>query len=490
MIDTSGWQGIQRVAYGGGPLIDPNELRNLANSPTPLMCIQRLVEDVQNTQWDVIPLAKENQEIPDAQALAHARSIRDWLWQGPNENRESFAHILSKVVSDLMILDAGVMHKEYAAKPPHAFVQLWTNDGGLFTKEIDVYQRLGVKKDVDIEAKMIQNYHVGYWYNPYGTPNVPWEPHEIVYMMQHPRTDTPYGTSKMFSLKTIVGALMYGEEYYHNFFETGGTGNLFFSTEEALTDPQWQEWRQRIKAEMDAVYFKVIPLDRKPNVATFGATPQQMQWLETRADYRHMVMALLNVTSEVLGFTADIHKATAESQRSVYIRRGLWPLLKNIEWYINTQIITEFFWQEQRDPQIYQHMHEGKWAGKPIDVLFRFKLFDPLGEQQQLDIDEKSLKLGLSKVNEIRRRNGLSTLPWGDINPQFLLNPQQWCQSWFYGAFDPLPWEQATGLPAPTKVLDAVKPAVTDAQAVKAFIRSRIEETETKPSSQVKVKPQ
>ena len=483
-LDFASWQGVPRVAYGGGPYIDANELRMLASTPTPMMCIQRLVEDVQNTQWNVIPLAKDNQTEPDIDAISHARSIRDWLWQGPNANRESFAHILSKVVADLTILDAGVMHKEYAIVPPHPMVQLWTNDGGLFTKEIDVYQRLGVKKDVQFEDGMIKDYHVGYWYNPYGSPQVPWEPHEIVYMMQHPRTDTPYGTSKMFSLKTIIGALMYGEEYYHNFFETGGTGNIVFSTEEALTDPQWQEWRQRIKSEMDASYFKTMPLDRKPSVTTFGTTPQQMQWLETRSDYRQMVLAMLNVTGEVLGFTSDIHKATAESQRSVYIRRGLWPLLKNIEWYINTQVITEFYWQEERNPQIYQHMHKGKWAGKPIDTLFRFKLFDPLGEQQQLEIDEKNLKDGLTTVNEIRKRNGLSALKWGDINPQFLLNPQQWSQSWFYGAFDDIPWENATGMPAPTKVLESVKPAASPAEDVKAFKRSRIEATATKAKPQ------
>jgi len=101
-----GWQGHPRHVYGGGDYVDIKQLRKLALTPTPYMCIQRLVNDVVSTQWEIKPLAKENQTEPDGAAESHARAIRDWFIMNLNENREPFAHLLTKAVTDLLVLDA------------------------------------------------------------------------------------------------------------------------------------------------------------------------------------------------------------------------------------------------------------------------------------------------------------------------------------------------------------------------------------------------
>ena len=471
----NGWRGQPRLDYALGSFVDIREMRRLALSPTAMLCTQRLSLDVQNTQWEIIPLAKENAEKPDGTALEHAKLMNNWLWQGPNDNHEPFMQILSKAVNDILVLDAGLIKKEYGIAGGKYLVQLWASDGGMFWKEIDKFDRLGKRQDVMIDNQPIKNFNVGYWYNSMGEPCTPWEPHEIIYMMQNPRTDIVYGTSKIQTLKIVLSALMYGEEYYEQFFKTGGKGNILFSTAQSLVDILWDKWHKNIKDELGKSYFSTIPADNDAKATNFGLTPDQMKWLETKDEFRHLVMGLFNVTGEVLGFTSDIHKATAESQRSVYIRKGLWPMLKLIEWYINTQVVNDFFWEEPADTNGFAHGHIGRWSGLPIDVMFRFKLFDPLGEIQQLDIDEKNLKNGLTTVNEIRKRNGQSALKWGNVNPMMLLSPQQWTQSWFYQAFTPESWTETTGLPAPAQVTAAVKPETTPAEDVKAYKQSRIE---------------
>lgn len=477
---TFGWKGLPRRAYAGGDFIDVKELRRLALTPTPYMCIQRLDNDVMNTQWEVIPLAKEGQKEPDITAKNHAEWIRNWLYFQPNENGEPFMHVIAKAVTDLLILDAGVIIKEYGRTGNRSLVQIWARDGGAFWKEVDKYGRLGkVFPNITIEQKTYKNYKVGYWFNV-GQPRIPWEPHEVIYMMQYPRADIPYGTSKMYVIKTLIGALMHGEEWYYEYWLKGGIGSCIIGTEGELTDAQWKSWTERLKNKLEASGIKQIPMDRAPTVQPLGM-PEQIKWLETKDEYRHLVMAIFNTTPEILGFTKDIHKATAESQRSVYIRRGLYPLLRMLEWYINTQIIAEFFTEEYKERGVYAHGHKGRWAGQPVDVLFRFKLFDPIGERQKLEIDEKRLKLGLTTINKIRAREGLKPVPWGNINPLFLLFPQQWSQSfWGYDFHDPASWSKLTGLPAPTEVLSAVQPKATDHEIVKAYKLSRIEETERK----------
>jgi hypothetical protein len=478
-IYTEGWKGQPRRTYAGGDFVDVMELRRLALTPTPYMCIQRLINDIVSTQWEIKPLAKENQTEPDQNAIEHARMIRDWFIFNLNENREPFAHLLTKAVNDLLVLDAGVFFKEYAKGSSHYMVQLWSADGGLFWKEVDVFQRIGkIYAGVSIGDKLHKNYKVGYWFNPMGEPNIPWELHEVIYMMQAPRTDICYGTSKMQILKTIVGSLMYGEEYYYDFWKAGGVGSIMIGTKEALTEPVWKEWSDRIKEKLKGEFIKTLPLDHEPSVQPLGLSPKDMQWLETKDEYRHLVMALFNTTPVMHGFTADIHRATDESQKSVYIKNGLYPLLKSLEWYFNTQIITEFYWDEPSTREYYTHGHKGKWAGQEIDCLFRFKLYDPIGEKQELAIDEQKLKNGFATINEIRKQNGEKPLSWGDLNPLFLLNPQQWAQSFYFKALTPESFASLTGAPMPKEVLEAVKPATTPQEDATAFKMSRMEKVD------------
>ena len=473
-----GWQGHPRHVYGGGDYVDIKQLRKLALTPTPYMCIQRLVNDVVSTQWEIKPLAKENQTEPDGAAESHARAIRDWFIMNLNENRESLAHLLTKAVTDLLVLDAGVFFKEYAKGSNHHMVQLWSADGGLFWKEVDIFQRIGRIQDVTIGEKLYKNYKVGYWFNSQGEPKVPWELHEVIYMMQAPRTDICYGTSKVQVLKTIIASLMHGEEYYYDFWKAGGVGSIMIGTKEALTEPVWKEWSNRIKEKLKGEFIKTLPLDHEPSVQPLGLSPKDMQWLETKDEYRHLVMALFNTTPVMHGFTADIHRATDESQKSVYIKNGLYPLLKSLEWYFNTQIITEFYWDEPSTREYYTHGHAGKWAGQEIDCLFRFKLYDPIGEKQQLDIDERKLKNGFATINEIRKQRGEKPLSWGDLNPLFLLNPQQWAQSFYFKALTPESFASLTGAPMPKEVLEEIKPATTPEQDAAAFKMSRMEKAD------------
>lgn len=476
-----GWKGIQRLNYVFGDAVDIVELQKLACTPTPNMCINRIATDVSTTQWEITPLSKEDAEKPTDVAKDHARFIQNWLMDGLNDNGESFQSILHKVTRDISILDAGLIQKEYANSGNRSLVQLWSGCGGLYLKEMDSFQRIGIVQDVFRKQQSVQNFKVGYWFNPWYSSennfNIPFEPHEIIYMMQYPRSDIPYGSSSVQALRVMLSGLMYGEEFYQEFWREGGVGNVMISTEQSMTDPQYAQWSDRLRTEMKAKLIKMIPLDSNPKVQTMMTPIKEIGWLETRSEYRSMVIAMFNVTSEVLGFTGDIHKATAESQRSVYIERGLWPKLKLLEWYINKQIIEEFFAAE--DPEHsphFMHGHKGKWAGATIDCMFRFKLYDPIGDKQQLEVDEKQLLQGLTTVNDIRRRNGLKELSWGDINPQFLLNPQQWSQSWMYQAFTDADWKKLTGCNAPDRVAQipaAVKPAATPEETVKAYKESR-----------------
>jgi hypothetical protein len=149
-----------------------------------------------------------------------------------------------------------------------------------------------------------------------------------------------------------------------------------------------------------------------------------------------MVPAMFQLTPAILGMTRESQKSTVDAQTSLYIQRGLWPLLTTMQWYMNSQVIADFFWSEEKERNVFAHGHEAPFAGQKMDVMFRFKLFDQVGEKLQLEIDEAKLKNGLTTINAVLKSQNKPTVDWGDVNPMFLYGIQPWCQGYGNGGID------------------------------------------------------
>jgi hypothetical protein len=485
----AGWNGVPRTLWGGGPDYDYLLARRIANTPTPQICINHLKSDVSNTDWEIVPLAEEGKDKPTDEAKQHARELFNWLYFRPNGNKESFSTLLSKLVDDILIHDAGVWTKLYARSGGHRLVEIHARDGALFRKDIDTYLRLGVIyptyqewAEKGSQPQVYQNFKVGYWYNWNSTPKIAYEPHEIVYIMQNPRTDIPYGTSKVQVLKSIILSLMYSEEYYYNFWFEGGNNPQVISPDlpTVMQDAEYKKFYDNLKDSMSE-YMKTLVAGAKTQT-TLLSDPRIIQWLETRPEYIHLAFALYKITPAILGYTKDVHKATDLSQKSIYIQKGLWPLLRLIEWHVNTQIVADWFWDEEKERNVFAHGHQGKWAGKPMDCMFRFKLYDPIGEAEQTAIDKEKLQLGLTTINSVLKTQGKPKVAWGDISPLFLYNVQQWGQSYAGGAIDPDVFKNITGVEVGVKeILEATQPQAEPVNAVKAYQQSRQENVNIRP---------
>ncbi|MFA5306650.1 MAG: phage portal protein [Candidatus Babeliales bacterium] len=484
-----GWNGRPRTYYGGGDIYDYIESRRLSVTPTPRLCIQRLKLDVQNTAWEIVPLIEEGKSEPTAEAVEHARQIFNWLYFRPNYNYESFSTIMAKFTEDILVHDAGVIHKMYGSNGDKRLLEIHARDGALFNKDIDTYNRLGViYHNVQVNRKNRENMRVGYWYNWSATPKVAFEPHEIVYISHDPRTDIDYGTSKIQVLKSMIMSCMYSEEYYHKYWEEGGNNPCIISpdittsggTSNILTEGEYKRFRDAFKDKLTD-YMKNLVSPSKTQINPLS-DPKAIGWLESEDSYRHLIVALFNETPAILGWTKDIHKATDESQKSIYIQKGLWPLLNTIQWYMNTQVIADWFWDEDNERNIFSHGHKGLFAGNKMDVMFRFKLFDPIGEKMQLEIDEMKLKNGLDTINNVLRSQHKPTVAWGDINPMFLLGVQQWSQGYGSGGMDASIFKLLTGgvEPGIKQIQQAVTPKPAnenediDKEVVKSYEQSRI----------------
>ena len=465
------WQGVPRLVRVGGDYYDYSESRILSLTHTPRMCINRYKIDIGSTDWEIVPLCEEGKDKPSDAAIEHARYIRDWLMYRPNGNGESFSQIQMKFTDDLLTHDAGVLLKTYAAGGNRGLLEIDARDSSLFSKEIDDYLRLGrlFRTVQQPNNQVIKNMRVGYWYNWNSSPKIAFEPHHVVYMMDNPRSDIPYGTSMMYVMKHMIYSLMYDEEFYQEIFEEYGgkvpgiiSPDITTSSGAAniLNDNEFKRYKEALKDQLNS-YSGILAVPSKTQLTPL-VDFRLIQWLETQQSYRQLIIALFNLTPAILGYTADVHKATDASQQSLYIEKGLRPRLNTIQWYMNTQVLADFFWEEDKERNVFAHGHKGKWAGQPMDVMFRFKLYDQIGDKLQLEIDEKKLRMGMCTLNDILRKRHEPSVAWGDVSPLFLYGVQPWGQSYGSGSMNASVFKLLTGgvEPAIKQIQEAIKPAV------------------------------
>jgi hypothetical protein len=464
------WQGVPRTLYGGGPDYDYIESNMLATTPTPRMCIQRKKFDIANTPWEIVPLPKDGKDKPDNEAIQHAKQISEWLYFNPNRNYEPFRHILAQLSDDLDKHDAAALQKTYGRNGDRHLVEISARDGALFRKDVNLLLDLGVVYDnYTMDNKVYHNLRVGYWYNWDSTPKIAFEPHEIAYIMEDPRTDIPYGTSRCATLRAMLLSMMYDSEFYNEYGEKGfknpciiGPDVVSSTTSSGVMNPtEFQSYKESLKTQLEEYMTKAVT-NSKTSVSMLSDM-KAMQWLETKTEYRQIAIANFNLTPAAIGYTKDLQKSTETSQLSLYIQRGLWPRLKMIEWYMNSSVIADWFWTEKKETNIYAHGHKGQFADKPMDVMFRFKLLDPIGDQLQLDIDDKKLRSGLTTINAVLKQRGEDTVKWGDVCPLFFYNPQQFGQSYAGGSMTAAEWKRLIGIePGVKQVVDAVQPKVPE----------------------------
>ena len=102
------------------------------------------------------------------------------------------------------------------------------------------------------------------------------------------------------------------------------------------------------------------------------------------------------ITATELGFTEDAKGAANQIvQTSVAKKRIIYPLLRLIEYHVNTEIIPEFG-------------VEG--------VRYKYKIFDIDEEAKKWGLYKLQTEADLKTINEVRNAEGLDSVEWGDKN--------------------------------------------------------------------------
>lgn len=413
-----------RAPFGYPRYKDLNYFRQLAASIYVDMCVTAIIDEVCSIEWEIVAEDRAGNEVLGKEK--DIERIQDFFYN-PNTNKESWEMIVRMMLPDLLELNSGIMVKVFNMFGE--MVEIVARDGMAFTKNPDPYgfytnradliliknilgeseeqtQQMdypAIQMEMEAEAAQQEGAYFQYGFNTGARP-IPFGRREIVWFEKKVRTDNLYGRSSMEILSKTVQTLIYAVESQLEYFNDNQIppGVLGFDGMSAEDLKAFGlQWIQQQKVQDDLGNWKranhKLPMVNKmPKFERLGFTNQELELIESQKWWSKLVWGAFGITATELGFTEDA-KGSANQivQSSIAKKRIIYPLLRLIEYHVNTEIIPEFG-------------VEG--------IRYKYKIFDVDEETKKWGLYKMQTESDLKTINEIRNAEGLDDVEWGDQN--------------------------------------------------------------------------
>lgn len=334
--------------------------------------------------------------------------IANFLLNGGNENNswngDTFETFLKKIVEDSLTLDqvtAEIVRNNFGTP-----VEFLATDAATFriadtfsqddnTNGLEKPKKRGyLPKYVQIiDGAIINDYY-------------PWE---LMFGVRNSTTNihnNGYGRSELETLVQIVTWMLYSDTYNGNFFSQGSSPKGFLKVAGNVNSNRIQEFRQQwmsmTAGVMNAWKIPIIESEKMEWV-DLQKNNTDMQFAQWQEYLLKVVCAVYKISPEELGFSVKGagglgDGGNANDSKVKYSRdKGLKPLLRNIEFWIN------------------------KWIVSALDNDFEFNFvgLDIETEEKTLEMDIKRASTFMG-LKEVRRKNDMpEELEEGDM----ILNP-------------------------------------------------------------------
>ena len=427
-----------KAPFGYPRYKDLSYYRTLAASIYVDMCETAIIDEVCSVPWGIVAEDDDGNEIlGQEKGLEVVRSF----FRNPNTNPESWETIVRMMLPDLLELNSGILVKVFNAFGQ--MVEIVARDGIAFTKNPDIYGMFTNRADLILVKNIMgdrsqsiesggSNYqydtfplygpgiseddareegaYFQYGWNSAARP-VPYGKREIVWLEKKVRTEDLYGRSAMEVLSKTVQTLIYAVEHNLEYFNDNsippgvlGLDGLSTTDMKAFAT-QWigSQKKQDDLGNWKKAFHKLAIVNKVPKFERLGFTNQELELIESQKWWSKMVWASFGITATELGFTEDA-KGSANQivQTSIAKKRIIYPLLRLIEYYVNTQIIPEF--------------------GYP-GIKYKYKIFDVDEQVKIWGLYKLQTESKLKTINEVRSSEGLDDVEWGDNADSFSQAP-------------------------------------------------------------------
>ncbi len=257
-------------------------------------CVDALVRSVSSLPWVVRP--KRNGKARDAE------EVKEFL-RDPNSNEESLRKIFGQVLTDVVVIDEGIVEKVKAFDG--TLLELFARDGSTF---------IPIKDEHGILHGYIQKLGVG---DP-----VPFEKDEVMYFELYPTTWTAYGLPIIETIVNEVASLMFSVQWIADSFTEDKIPPGILTLDRVGNDAY-----ERAKAEFQGGEDSQFTVKLFRNVG-------KAQWIELKKTNQEMQLAELNLQIErivyrnfglqpfELGVTSEINRACYSSDTQTLTENG------------------------------------------------------------------------------------------------------------------------------------------------------------------------
>lgn len=320
---------------------------------------------------------------------------------------DSFDVFMGKIVDDSLSMDQATW--ENKRNKFGELVQFIATDGSTY-RVADSYedeQMIATKKE-----ELVKGYapsHVQLYQNNIIAEFYPWE---LAFCVRNPKTDirkNGYGCSELEDMVQLVTAILNANTYNSNFFKVGSaprgilkySGNINQNTVEDFR----KQWIAQVAGVANAHKIPMINVDKLDFIPTHVPN-KDMEFSRYQEFLIKCACALYKIDPSEIGMPmsgnvgqAPMFEGNNEARLQYSKDKGLKPLLKKIEGWINKWIISEL------DP----------------DYVFKFVgIDDEITRKEELEADVQKVQ-NFQTVNEIRAKYNLDEIEGGDIilNPTF-----------------------------------------------------------------------
>ncbi len=363
----------RQTRYGVPRDFDPVELRRLAASEIVQLCEGFIMEEIANTPWYLVErdaktkaLLEMNPRERPAGALRKKamgdrnngnakQALRDayQLIDNPNTSNHPFNALISMVLADMLEVGDGCMALSFREADlmddPTGYSSTGIPIPDRPPAEIDCYDNLQYSKDLD-------DYGVlkGFWHFPrttqgtgFGAPIILTTP-ELVWMTADPRSNRYYGYSKTEKAHSRIDLLILTIMQEGDIFTEGAISQGILSMED-WTPAQLKAFRKRFVEEVIGHPETMMYAEGKVTFIPFQFTYEQLQFLQRQLWYSKMVCGQFNLNLMVVGLQENASgglNTSAWADKIVAHEKGIAPLLRKIEYFLNTQLFWPYFGEE------------------------------------------------------------------------------------------------------------------------------------------------
>jgi hypothetical protein len=253
--------------------------------------------------------------------------------------QQRFSDVNKIALRDLMRYDAGVLVKTYYKDSTLAELKPYL--GTEFWKEID---RVPIAATVGDASKMIGYWSHGYiqkyWQRSRTGVYISYDPDEICYMSMYKQSGDIYGTDYISRLKYQIQYLIDSTRAAGRTFQNGVVPSLVWSHPNMSNNTVLQQRISEIKAANQGSYKfgSVMHLINEEQVSTLAKTLHDMEWLEGQKYIAQLIWAMWGFTPDEF-ISSDTNRATAYIGRNITKSKMLYPIVKELEWMYNHEIL-------------------------------------------------------------------------------------------------------------------------------------------------------